>query len=518
MSARFRRIETAVAFVALGLFVTYFGLHCFKYVWRGDIQRHCAAVASLYKDFLHPPHEAVAAPGTTSEVHTPYIVAVAALGRMLHVTPYRALQLVGVLNLILYVWAVRIFFRTFSVAGDSWIPPLFFLLVSLCMRERLYSWASEASFINLRVIQAYPSMFGWGLALVMFALAQRSARRIGKSVVLLAALIWVLLLSHNITGSWVIGIIGVIGLLELVESRGSKEAARRVLLLFAATAAGIALTYFWPYFDISRSPGLLLFPEGSEFADHPLRDMAPLYVLAAIAAVWLVRLRHHQFFFAGFAATALVLIVCRYVGFSYGNRYAFFQAFFAQAAVAEMAAIGLLHLCRQRVLPERLRLRGGPAWLSPAFAAAVILLSLTSQTMRHLRMAGFARLLTRPSAHDLYYQRLGSLSSRLGRQDVVIMPVSYSNWDVASITGARVVVAPFAYRLPDFAKRLEDVNRYLDPATDSRSRGDIIERYGVSKVLLTPGYMELAGKLGPYEEAETWEGRWMLFDAAHTAR
>ena len=518
MRARYHRIEAAVGIVGLTLFVAYFGLLCFTYPWKGDIQRHSAAVASLYIDFFHPPHEAVAAPGYTSDVHTPYIVAVAAFGRLLHVTPYRALQLAGVLNLVLYAWAIWFFFRTFSIVRESWLPPILFLVVSLCMRQGVYWWASETSFQSLQAIQAYPSLFAWGLALAAFQLAQRSAQQVGWRLVLLAGLVWTLLLSHNITASWVVGIIGVIGLAEVIKSKGASPARTRVLLLYAATAAGAVLTYVWPYFDIMGSSGLLQFQEGSEFADHPFRDMAPLYVLAAVASVWLLRARQHTVIMAGFAATWLALQVWRHFGFSYGNRYAFFQAFFAQVLVAEVAAIGLLQVFQQWTLvPDAQKLGAKLRWLEPVFAVAAIALSLTAPIMRG-PVAGFRTLLALPSAHDAYYQRLGLLPRRLGRHDVVLMPFSYSTWDVASITGARVVIAPFAYRLPDFAQRVEDARRFFDTRSDSQVRAEIIERYKVSKVLLTPGYLDLAGELGPHEGVHTREGLWILVDASGSLR
>jgi hypothetical protein len=77
------------------------------------------------------------------------------------VTPYRALQLAGVANLVFYAWAVWFFFRTYSVVRRSWVAPAAFLLVSLFLRNRLFLWASETSFASVRLIQAYPSFFAW---------------------------------------------------------------------------------------------------------------------------------------------------------------------------------------------------------------------------------------------------------------------------------------------------------------------------------------------------------------------
>jgi hypothetical protein len=203
-------VEAAFGVAALAIFVAYFGVHCFRYPRMGDHLRHVASVASLYRNFAHPPHEAMPLPGTDSEVHTPYIVTVAGTGRALGLTPYGALELAGVLNLIFYTWSVWFFFRTFSVVPHSPIPPVAFLVISLFLRNRVYYWASETSFASMRLIQAYPSLFAWAIALTLFAVAERHFRR--QRVVSLAGisfLVVILALSHNITASWVGGILVV---------------------------------------------------------------------------------------------------------------------------------------------------------------------------------------------------------------------------------------------------------------------------------------------------------------------
>jgi hypothetical protein len=65
--------EAACGLAAMLLFVLYFGVHCFRYPppASADLGRHCAAVASLYRNFFHPSHEAMPVPGNQSEVHTP---------------------------------------------------------------------------------------------------------------------------------------------------------------------------------------------------------------------------------------------------------------------------------------------------------------------------------------------------------------------------------------------------------------------------------------------------------------
>jgi hypothetical protein len=500
----YERVEAIAGVLLLGIFVAYFGLVGFGSAWSGDIERHCASVASLYRSFVRPPHEAMAAPGSASEVHTPYIVAVAGVGRLVAVTPYRALQIAGVANLCLYALAVCVFFRTLSVAPRSFIPPVAFLAISLFMRERRFHWASETSFAAVRQIQAYPSFFGWGVALVLFVLVERYLRSPrGALLVVIGGLLGVLLLSHSLTAVWVVEMIGLRGLWELIR-RGRAQALRPVALLGIAVIAGVAATVLWPYFDITQSPALRVYPEGSEFGDHPFRDMARMYVVAAVAAAWFLWHGRHRLLVGGFLATFAALELWRALDYSYGNRFAFFQAFFAQALVADVVAVGLLLAFRQE---RRLSLSVTPGRATrlalPALAAATMILCVTAPIIaaeREVgrRLVGFPTLLARHSAHDAYYRSLDSLQPWLTRDDIVLMPLERRAFDIASIIGARVVVSPFAYRVPDYRQRVEDVAQFLSPGAPPATRRRIIETYSVSKVLLSAPYLGLTAELSPY--------------------
>lgn len=78
---------------------------------------------------------------------------------------------------------------------------------------------------------------------------------------------------------------------------------------------------------------------------------------------------------AGFIATFAALQAFRSLGFDYGNRYAFFQAFFAQALVAEAAGFSVaLALSQTRRLPENFPVQPWHRAAGLAYSAAVILL------------------------------------------------------------------------------------------------------------------------------------------------
>ncbi len=336
-------------------------------------------------------------------------------------------------------------------------------------------------------------------------------------LVVIGALLWALLLSHSLTAIWVIGIIWLRGLPELVHPP-PRQALSRVVRVWSVATIAALLTLVWPYFDITQSPALRLLREGSEFGDHPLRDMARMYVLASAAALWFLWHRKHHLLVGGFLATFVTLEVWRALDYSYGNR--FFQAFFAQVMVAEGVGVGvLLGLRQEQRLSIAVEDRHVNRLAPPLFAAVAVVLSLTAPIIRSEAQAGrpllgLRTLLARYSAHDAYYRSLDPLPALLTRDDVVLMPVERLAFDVASITGARVVVSPFAYRVPDYVQRVEDVKRFLSPGVPSVARRTMIEQYSVSKILLTAPYVGLAEELAPHGTLILSSGALALIDVA----
>ena len=475
-----------IAAAVFASFLLYYGLCAFRTRWGADFQMYCAGVARLYRDFLHPAHESMAAPGAESTVYTLYLVLVGGLGRLLGATPYRALQIAGLVNLVLYAAAIRYFVSRTSMHRHTWLASACFLLVTLFMRWDQFGWSSETSVLTMAYIQAYPSTAAWAMAFAAFALVEdfHRARRL-RHLIGLGGLLCALLLTHLITASWVIGIVLLRGLHLLVQER----AWRFPLLLLAAVGAALALAALWPYSSFLDQGSMTGVREPSRFGRHPLSDFANLYLVAIPCAIWLIaRVRRHLFFATGFAATFAALELWQALGITYGNRYSFFMAFFAQFLVAEAATAGLLAIASALPLdPERAR----PAIDRPvalALLAAIALAWLPSpmwQVARKkplTRLASPAELLRRASPHDAYYHQFDGVP--IEPADIVLMPVSRSSYDLASVTGAAVVVSPNAYEVADESQRLRDIDRFFEKTTTPPTRRLILARYCPTRLLL----------------------------------
>ena len=456
---RSRLVCRALALLVFTGFVSYFGLVCFRQRWSGDFQLYCAAVTRVYEDALQPSHEAVMAPASESFAYSPYLVLLALVGKLLGVSPYRALQLAGCANLVLFCASAAYLFARHSLHRRWELAATCFLFVTLFVRWKYFDWSSETSVVALGWVQAYPSTIAWVLAFFALGLLKGGVER-GRlgSLAAIAGVVALLLLTHGLTASWVVGISGLYGFVSSVRQRS----ARPLLQLLAALAVGFGLALLWPYSPLLGQSSLLAAKEGAPFGASPFIDFPNLYYLALPCAAYLVlRLRRHGFWLLGMVVTLGVLMLWRRLGIDYGNRYAFFGAFFAQFLLAEVMALGLLGLSRP--LCELSAARRWP-WLDRPLTLAVALGALSVwQPSPMWKEHGKAvrppwALLRAPSAHDVYYARFGALKPLLTGDDVVLAQSSDGLvFELAAITHAHFVSAPYMVRVPDQGQREADV-------------------------------------------------------------
>lgn len=510
------RVPTSrlLAIATFAAFLSYYGLLCLRPDWGGDFQMYCAGIARLYRDALHPLHESLNVPGSQSTVYTPFLVAVAFLGKLFGTTPFRALQIAGLFNLVLFVAGACFLFARVSIHKRWWLPAACFIFTTLCLRWLHFGWSSETSLTNFQYIQSYPSTFAWALAFVAFGLMPSLRTGERRDLLWLIPVLSLLLSSHVLTGSWVLGIIGLYALDVAIEARSGRPIVS-ALLVFAAALLPVI---FWPYASFFGQSSLQGVKEGSPFGRSPFIDFPNLYALAipCFAYLWL-RLQRHGFWLFGLMASLGALFVWRKLGISYGNRYAFFAAFFPQLIVAEVMAFGIFALVGPltELSPDRKYAR----WDRPVLIALLVaacttwlispMLDRARQTKDYGTLWSPRAVLERPSPHDAYYRQFADVAPYVTPVDVVVMPVSRACLDFASITGASVVSTPLVMRVPDGGARFRAVNRFFDQRTSAEARIAIPRQYGASKVLV-PSRLhwlrsELTKGLGePLYQGDSW--------------
>lgn len=519
------RLAWALAILLFGTFLAYYGLLCFRHEgWGGDFQLYCAAVSRLYRNFLQPTHEAMPVPANQSTAYTLYVVGVAALGRVLGATPYRALEWAGVFNLLLLTASVAYLFSRASIHKRWWLPAACFLYSMLCLRWLHFGWSSELSVTNLQYILSYPSTAAWALAFFSFGLMKQLARgeRLRDALVL-GLVLGVLLMTHVLTASWVLGILGLHVLwLQFHHLRQQRQLRWRGLLLpLAALAIGVGLAAIWPYAPLFGQRSMWDVKEPHDFG-YPLKDMPNLYAVSVPCFAYLaLRLRRHYFWLLGMLATAAALHVWRVTDFSFGYRYSFFTAFFPQFVIAEVLALSVYALLGPLVELSRARRW---AWLDRPFVVGVLLASLVAWLISPMwglarNETGFGRLLSplallrQPSPMLEYYERFAELTPHLSEADLVLFPLSRDAFDLASITGAEVISSPNALMVPDRWQRERAVIRFFQPAASLAARDEVVATYNPTKLVLPAWRFGLLGKLtGQYGPPRLRTERFALWD------
>lgn len=450
---------------------------------------YCAGVAELYRHFASPRHEAIAVGGSQSTVYTAYLVAVAGFGKLFGLTPYRALQVAGIFNIAGYVGGALYLFSRVSIHRRFVVPTACFLLVSSLLRWHHFGWSSETCALLMPYLQAYPSTLAWALAFMAFGLMEAiAAEGHRRHILLLFITLAALLLTHVLTASWVIGIIGLRGLYLCVRDRNAWILVKVALIVSAA----FLVASLWPYYSFFGQSTLMGVKESSSFGANPFTDFLSLYVVAIPCALWLmIRLRSHRFWLAALAASWSALTLWHALGIDYGNRYSFFMAFCAQLIVAETVAAGSISLFGPLSDALRREPDGDAHAVDRGFSVAMAVIAVVATWWspvwslagkNHLK--GPLAIIEAPSFHDRYYRAWEPLEPYLTGDDVILMPVSREVFDLSSTTGAKMIGAPNAQRVPDRRRRNQDVRRFLRHTTPASQRLEIIARYGVTHILL----------------------------------
>lgn len=453
---------------------------------------YCAGISQLYRDFWHPLHEAMDVPGSQSTVYTVYLVFIAGVGKLFEARPYLVLEVAGLGNLCVFSAAALYFFSRHSLHRRWWLAAACFVFATLFLRWLHFGWSSEISVTNLQYIQSFPSTLAWSLAFLAFGLMEDLSRKGGaREVAALGLVLGVSLLTHLITASWVVGIVG----LHAIWAAAARRQWRVLYMPLCAIVIALGLAAVWPYAPLFAQVSMSSVREPHDFGD-PLKDMPNLYAVALPCYMYLIlRLRRHAFWLLGMLATFGALLVWQHVGLSFGNRYSFFVGFFAHFAVAEVMTLGIFALLGP--LTELLAERRWPR-LDRTFVASMLGLALVAWlpspmlAKAHNTKGEFGRLssplalLRQESPLDEYYRGFSELRPYLSEADLVLIPVSRDVFDLASITGARVISAPNAHQVPDRGARQRDVSQFFDPAASDEEREEVVQRRQPNKVIL-PG-------------------------------
>ncbi|GAA3238819.1 hypothetical protein [Actinocorallia longicatena] len=219
------------------LVLAWAALVTLRHTWAGDMRLHEGVLHALLRDTWSPVDPMVGAV-EGSPYFSPPMVALAAVARLLHLRVQTVLELSGLVNVAVWLWALTRFCRRLGGPAVAVLAIVFELLLwGLSPRE----WSGFPGLFSLSWTMAYPSLLATGLMLLAWDLYLD--RRWWPLVPVLA----LIALTHPFT-AFNTGL----GLAAFALARPGRLKDRRA---YAAAAAAAGLVLLWPWSDPAALAG-----------------------------------------------------------------------------------------------------------------------------------------------------------------------------------------------------------------------------------------------------------------------
>jgi hypothetical protein len=483
--------------LALGIWawVSYEAAYLRMVTWEGgaDYWEHSATLHALIESPFHPRHPHLDTLGGSPRFG-PQFVLIALVCRVLHWDALRAMTLASVLNTLLFLSGIRVFFWTYFRHP---LAPLYGLLVMFGGWWLGFHYSNVYALPVFFSVSAFPSTTALGLTLLGFALVVRllrgevTRRTLSLSVLgLWAAAVFII---HPLTA--VMSISGALLLAAVqpnVTWRVRFEVAGVVLL-------GCALSHFWPYFSpwvvirgghgqeagwaaesVKQAADLQVKRKLHEFYQTSgLLQALGLGLLTLLALPWFFLKRERWFVALGALSMGLPFVANAFVELPLGHRFVLLAIFYLHIGVVWLLLgltpghAGAFGLVRRRWVSVLTSLCVA-ATLGVFFAHGVQLAWEPQQSRR---------LHTRSESYVISNMR--AVAAAAGPDSVVLANLLLS-WPLPTF-GPKVIALYHEDPLvADALAREVAVKRFLAPWVKDEERPEILARYRVSHVLLGP--------------------------------
>lgn len=439
--------------------------------WSGDYWLHRAAVLELSQDPWTPAHPLTPSPAPDPSL-SPYTLLLGLVVRVTGAHVRDVLSVAALANLVLLLVGLHLFVRRFSAAA---LAPFWSLLATLFLWGiDPWRWSGYLNANSIGFGLPYPSMFAFAVMLLgLSALHDVLERPRPGRLAVLALSGAAVVLTHPFTG-----VAMVVAAAAIMVGRLRSIPARVVVGLMAAAAAAAALALLWPHYpllDVLDEAPVYDRVHGRLYHLVAERTFLAVPALAALAA----RLRADR-------RDPLVLA------------FTLAGAMFTVGWVTDRNSLGralpLAMLSAHIALgvwvagPGTALWRGArPGQRTAMLVSGALLLLVGVAGSR----AGLSRAVPRPllAAGVAGDARLAPLDDDLGfleetSRDDVLLVRGLRPARAAPGLGAKVVAPGYiAPLLDDVEQRRSDLALFF-ATTSPRERRRIMERYGVSLVLL----------------------------------
>jgi len=461
--------------------------------WEGgaDYWEHSATLHALIQSPWHPRHPHLAT-DAGSPRFGPQFLLIALIARALHWDAIQAMTLAAVLNTLLFLCAIRVFFWSYFRHP---LAPLYGLLVMFGGWWLGFHYSNVYALPVLFIVAAFPSTTALGLTLLGFALGVRllraEVRQRWLGLALLALWAAAVFIIHPLTA--MLSLSGAL-LLALAEPHASWRLRFEVA---GAIVVGCAMAHFWPYF----SPWVVLrggHGESADWAGQSVQQAAelhvkkklhefyqPLALLKALGLGTLTLLALPYFFlrrerwFVGLGALSMLLpfVGNAFVELPLGHRFILLSIVYLHIGLVWL----LLRLTPGHAAAFRVVRRRAWGIASALLVAATLLVFSTHAVLQARALFEDARFRERRESPVIRNMR--NFAAAAG-PDAVVLATPLLSWPLPTFGPKVLVLFHQDPLVSDAIQRQYWVRRFLAPSTPDDVRRTILARYGVSHVLL----------------------------------
>ncbi len=443
--------------------------------WTNDYWDHAAAVKAMSENPWHPSHPLFVGPYSGDRGFNPYLLCLAAISRLTGLSPFQALKVGGVLNLLSLCVGVYLFTSLYFA-----IPR-----VAVWVLLGVLFWGTTRGAM-LRETAYLPSFFVYSVAFIYWYVLVRYLRERKLSLLALACTIGLALwLSHQLQGGLAIANGAVLAYFE-----HDNWVARRWAVIGGLPVLVVGLGELWPYFSSLKYTLGNLHDAGYNEPGITFQGALGLYgyvlgpnilaiglIILCRAETALERFLKVSVMLSGLPLAVLFLVRSQYYGLFIGNMGSM-AAIWTGVVIATQQErafrIGVSHLIGAIQLRRVLMV-----------LLALIILLQVKYTLGWIHQYYW-------TDKGIQYREMLDSYTRLqqwvGTNDVVVSD-RWTSWQLPTFTG-KIIMRPDGHQLdynvprPELRRRAEEIDLFFDARTSIETRRVLIRRYNAKFVLV----------------------------------
>lgn len=440
-----------------------------------DLFVHAATIEQLKANFWSPRDPMVNEPGAGNPYFSPYMVFWALLGNVTGLDAFGVLRAAAALNVLLLLWGIRSFTRTFT--SNRWAPVASLAAVFFLWGTKAFYWSGFISLAGLVASVAYPSTFSAAVGLLLCSWVSRcfdadpgNGRRMGliTGLILGGAAV---LMSHQFTA------LGIATYGATYALRHWRRIDRGLGIGLLIIGLGIAATaWLWPWYNLfTASGGVASF----NAVHRPLYEnlIARYCLLLLVCPVLVCRLRKDR------ADPLSVTILICFAAFVYGGvsgNY-FLARVFPMAALLGQVSFGIAIV--HSLQADRMRLGKIAGWTGIlAFAAGAVFQSgFINMLSPGSYPPAMAKIFGKGQTHGSYswitkYVSPGDTIMTTTRQALIMAP-GYGIFTVMPVWPDPVLGEVSE-------RRINDSREFFRASTTESRRGQLMRKYAARWVIV----------------------------------